>query len=84
LARGAVEPVPSIYRMLVRRGLIEPVARRCSCGRWMMGGLFLASGAEAGLVTGIDDHSRSLVIAVVVPRATTSSDRADGSDLAQT
>jgi transposase InsO family protein len=36
----------------------------------IMGGFFLTSGAELKLVTGVDDHSRFLVIAAVVPRAT--------------
>ncbi len=85
---GCPGPVPSeasIYRLLVRRGLIEPRARRRrreDYRRWerpgpmqlwqldVMGGLFLASSAEAKLVTGVDDHSRFLVIAAVVPRAT--------------
>jgi transposase InsO family protein len=75
----------SIYRLLVRRGLIEPKPRRRrrqEYRRWerpgpmqlwqldVMGGFFLVSGAKLKLVTGVDDHSRFLVIAVVVPRAT--------------
>jgi transposase InsO family protein len=85
---GCPGPVPSeasIYRLLVRRGLIEPKRRRRrreDYRRWerpgsmqlwqldVMGGVFLTSGAECKLVTGVDDHSRFLVIAAVVPRAT--------------
>ncbi len=85
---GCPGPVPSeasIYRLLVRRGLIEVKARRRrreDYKRWerpgpmqlwqldIMGGFFLTSGAELKLVTGVDDHSRFLVIAAVVPRAT--------------
>jgi transposase InsO family protein len=85
---GCPGPVPSeasIYRLLVRRGLIEPKRRRrrrADYRRWerpgpmqlwqldVMGGVFLTSGAECKLVTGVDDHSRFLVIAAVVPRAT--------------
>jgi hypothetical protein len=40
---------------------------------WQMdivGGVFLADGTEAKIVTGLDDHSRYCVIASVVPRAT--------------
>jgi hypothetical protein len=35
-----------------------------------VGGVFLADGTEAKIVTGIDDHSRYCVICQVVPRAT--------------
>lgn len=40
---------------------------------WQMdivGGMFLADGTEAKVVTGVDDHSRYCVIASVVARAT--------------
>src|SRR5829696_7527465 len=78
-------PEVAIYRLLVRRALIEAKPRRRrrqDYRRWerpgpmqlwqldVMGGVFLASGAECKLVTGVDDHSRYLVIAAVVPRAT--------------
>jgi hypothetical protein len=33
-----------------------------------MGGVFLADGGECKLVTGIDDHSRFVVIATVVTK----------------
>jgi transposase InsO family protein len=88
LARQGVTPLPSratIYRVLVRNGLVEPHARRRAKTAWrrwqrerpmqlwqmdVMGGLVLADGAEAKLVTGIDDHSRFCVAAGVVQRAT--------------
>lgn len=75
----------SAYRVLVRRGLIEPGPRkrpRDSYLRWerdepmalwqmdIVGGMFLADGTEAKVVTGVDDHSRYCVIASVVARAT--------------
>jgi transposase InsO family protein len=88
LGRLGVVPVPSrmsVYRVLVRHGLIEPAARkrpRDSYLRWerdepmalwqmdIVGGMFLADGTEAKVVTGVDDHSRYCVIASVVTRAT--------------
>jgi transposase InsO family protein len=88
LGRAGVTPVPSrmsVYRVLVRRGLIEPQPRkrpRDSYVRWerdapmalwqmdLVGGIFLAGGTEAKLVTGVDDHSRFCVICQVVVRAT--------------
>jgi transposase InsO family protein len=88
LGRLGADPVPSrmsVYRVLVRRGLIEPGPRkrpRDSYLRWerdepmalwqmdIVGGMFLAGGTEAKVVTGLDDHSRYCVIASVVARAT--------------
>jgi transposase InsO family protein len=88
LARQQITPLPSratIYRVLVRNGLVEPQARRRAKTAWrrwqrelpmqlwqmdVMGGLQLAGGGEAKLVTGIDDHSRFCVAAGVVGRAT--------------
>jgi transposase InsO family protein len=88
LGRLGADPVPSrmsVYRVLVRRGLIEPGPRkrpRDSYLRWerdepmalwqmdIVGGMFLADGTEAKVVTGVDDHSRYCVIASVVARAT--------------
>jgi transposase len=88
LGKIGVIPVPSrmsVYRVLVRHGLVEPEARkrpRSSYLRWerdepmalwqldIVGGAFLASGTEAKIVTGVDDHSRYCVIACVVTRAT--------------
>jgi transposase InsO family protein len=75
----------SAYRVLVRHGLIEPQPRKrpkSSYLRWerdapmalwqldIVGGVFLADGTEAKIVTGIDDHSRYCVICQVVVRAT--------------
>lgn len=75
----------SAYRALVRHGLVQPGARRRRKDiyqRWereapmalwqidIMGGVFLADGTEAKIVTGIDDHSRYCVICQVVLRAT--------------
>jgi transposase InsO family protein len=75
----------SIYRVLVRNGLIQPKARRrpkASYRRWerarpmqlwqldVMGGIWLADGRELKAVTGIDDHSRFCVMAGLVERAT--------------
>jgi transposase InsO family protein len=88
LGRAGVVPAPSrmsVYRVLVRHGLIEPGTRRRprdSYLRWerdepmalwqmdIVGGVFLADGTEAKVVTGVDDHSRYCVIASVVVRAT--------------
>jgi transposase InsO family protein len=75
----------SVYRVLVRHGLVEPGTRKRpkdSYLRWerdepmalwqldIVGGAFLADGTEAKVVTGVDDHSRYCVIACVVARAT--------------
>jgi transposase InsO family protein len=88
LAREEVTPLPgrsSIYRALVRAGLIAARRRRrrkADYRRWerpapmqlwqldVMGRVFLADGAELKVVTGVDDHSRFCVIAKLVPRAT--------------
>jgi transposase InsO family protein len=88
LERASVDPLPgrsSVYRALVRHGLIDPKKRkrrredyrRWERGRamelWQMdvvGRVFLAGGAEVKVVTGIDDHSRFVVCAKVVARAT--------------
>jgi len=75
----------TIYRVLVRHQLIQPVPRRRRRDqylRWerpapmqlwqldVTASLFLASGRECKIITGIDDHSRFCVIATVVFRAT--------------
>lgn len=88
LERRGITPVPSratVYRVLVRNGLVEPGVRkrrRSDYRRWersvsmelwqmdIVGGLLLADGSECKMVTGIDDHSRFMVIAKVVQRAT--------------
>ncbi len=75
----------SVYRALVRNGLVEPESRRRrrkDYRRWERGtamelwqldvtaSAFLTSGAEVKIVTGIDDHSRFCVLATGVMRAT--------------
>ena len=88
LERQGREPLPgrsSIYRALVRHGLVEAKKRRRrreDYRRWergramelwqmdVMGRVFLAGGEEVKIVTGIDDHSRFIVCARAVLRAT--------------
>ena len=88
LEAAGVEPLPgrsSVYRCLVRHGLIEPQRRRrrrSDYKRWeraramelwqmdVMGAVILTDGRRASIVTGIDDHSRFAVSAHVVARAT--------------
>jgi transposase InsO family protein len=83
-----VSPLPgrsSIYRCLVRHGLIEPEARRrkkADYKRWersramelwqmdVVGGVQLVDGWRASIVSGVDDHSRFVISARVVERAT--------------
>ena len=83
-----VDPVPgrsSIYRALVRHGLIDPKARkrkRSDYRRWersramelwqldITGGVVLADGIRLQVLTGIDDHSRFCVSARVLVRPT--------------
>ena len=75
----------TVYRVLVRHQLIEPVSRRRRRDqyiRWerpapmqlwqldVTASLFLADGRECKVITGVDDHSRFCVIATVVLRAT--------------
>jgi transposase InsO family protein len=70
----------TVHRVLVRNGLInaEDQQHKRKYKRWqreapmqlwqmdLVGGVFLADGRECKLVTGIDDHSRFIVIATVV------------------
>lgn len=88
LGRDGVADLPgrsSVYRCLVRHGLIDPQARkrrRSDYKRWersramelwqmdVVGGVMLADGWKASIVSGIDDHSRFVVSAHVVRRAT--------------
>jgi transposase InsO family protein len=70
----------TVHRVLVRNGLVTPQAQehKRTYRRWqraapmqlwqldLAGGVPLADGREAKLVTGIDDHSRFLVISAVV------------------
>ena len=83
-----VVPLPgrsSVYRCLVRHGLIEPEARRrkkADYKRWersrsmelwqmdVVGGVRLVNGWKASIVSGVDDHSRFVISAHVVERAT--------------
>lgn len=75
----------SIYRALQRHDLVQAQPRRRrreDYRRWergramelwqmdVMGRVFLAGGREVKLVTGLDDHSRFIVCARVVERAT--------------
>src|SRR5262245_23398380 len=75
----------TVYRVLVRHRLIEPVPRRRrreQYRRWerpapmqlwqldVTASLVLADGRECKIITGVDDHSRFCVIAAVVVRAT--------------
>jgi len=88
LERDGAAPLPgrsSVYRALVRHGLVEAKKRRRrreDYRRWerarsmelwqmdVMGRVHLADGRELKVVTGIDDHSRFCVCAKVVVRAT--------------
>lgn len=75
----------SVYRALIRHGLVEATKRRRrreDYRRWergrsmelwqmdVMGRVHLSDGRECKVITGIDDHSRFVVCAKVVPRAT--------------
>jgi transposase InsO family protein len=75
----------AVYRALVRHGLVQARKRRRrreDYRRWerpramdlwqmdVMGRVFLADGTEVKIVTGIDDHSRFVVCAAAVMRAT--------------
>ena len=88
LAQAGIAPVPgrsSIYRALVRHGLIDPKARRRTRSdykRWersrsmelwqldITGGVVLGDGTRLQVLTGIDDHSRFCVSATVLVRPT--------------
>jgi transposase InsO family protein len=88
LERAGVMPLPgrsSVYRALVRHGLIEVRKRRRrreDYRRWerpavmqlwqmdVMGRVHLADGQEVKVVTGLDDHSRFIVSAKAVLRVT--------------
>jgi transposase InsO family protein len=88
LGRDGVVPVPgrsSVYRALVRHGLVDATKRRRrreDYRRWergrsmelwqmdVMGRVHLCDGRELKLVSGIDDHSRFVVCAKLVARAT--------------
>jgi len=88
LERDGIGPVPgrtSVYRALVRHGLVaaeQRRRRRVDYRRWergrpmelwqmdVVGGFHLADGVELKAVSGIDDNSRFAVSAKLVPRAT--------------
>jgi transposase InsO family protein len=88
LEREGTVPLPgrsSVYRALLRHGLVEGRKRRRrrqDYRRWergramelwqmdVMGRVHLAGGLEVKVVTGIDDHSRFIVCAKLVVRAT--------------
>ena len=88
LARQGLDPLPgrsSVYRCLVRHGLVDPQKRRRrreDYKRWersramelwqmdIMGGVKLEGGSELKIITGLDDHSRFCVSAFLASRAT--------------
>jgi transposase InsO family protein len=88
LGKGGLVPVPgrsSIYRALVRHGLVaaeQRRRRRSDYRRWergrpmelwqmdVVGGFHLVDGTELKAVSGIDDNSRFIVSAMLVRRAT--------------
>jgi transposase InsO family protein len=88
LEKDGVSPVPgrsSIYRALLRHGLVQAEQRRrrrADYRRWergrpmelwqmdVVGGFHLSDGVELKAVSGIDDNSRFVVSAKLVPRAT--------------
>ena len=88
LRSDGVVPLPgrsSVYRALVRHGLIQPQQRRRrrqDYKRWersramelwqldIVGRIRLADGTQLSAVTGIDDHSRFCVLARLLERAT--------------
>lgn len=88
LGREGIVPLPgrsSVYRALVRHGLIQPQQRRRrrqDYKRWersramelwqldIVGRIRLADGTQLSAVTGIDDHSRFCVLARLLERAT--------------
>jgi transposase InsO family protein len=82
--RGDVPSESAIYRTLARNGLLIPGARRrkkSDFRRWeraqpmelwqmdVMGGVRLADGREAKVLTGVDDHSRFCVAAGLMTTA---------------
>ncbi|CQD18931.1 integrase catalytic subunit [Mycobacterium europaeum] len=70
----------TVHRILVRNGMVraQPQQHRRKYRRWqreapmhlwqldLVGGLFLADGRECKMLTGIDDHSRFVVVAAVL------------------
>ena len=83
--RGHQVTRSTVYRTLVRNGLVEPKSRRrrrkdyrrwersAAMELWQLdvtASAFLTSGSEVKIVTGVDDHSRFCVLARAVMRAT--------------
>ncbi len=72
----------TIHRVLVRNGLVNPQEQQHKrvYKRWereapmhlwqldLVGGIFLAGGRECKMLTGIDDHSRFVVVAAVLEK----------------
>jgi transposase InsO family protein len=72
----------TIHRVLLRNGLVNPQeqqpkrvykrwAREAPLHLWqldLVGGIYLADGRECKMLTGIDDHSRFVVVATVLER----------------
>ncbi|MEU7908344.1 IS481 family transposase [Actinoplanes sp. NPDC049118] len=82
---GPIPSRITVHRILHRHGLVDERPRRRrreDYVRWerdrpmelwqmdIVGGILLADGSEAKVVTGVDDHSRFCVIAAVVSKAT--------------
>lgn len=80
--RGLVVTESSTYRALRRAGMIDPGRRRRRAEHWrrwergraielwqmdVVGGIGLADGTSAKVLTGIDDHSRFCVCAHLMP-----------------
>src|SRR5512145_904009 len=76
----------AVYRALLRAGLVESQPRHRRAARWRrwersrpmelwqmdtVGGFLLADGSHAKALTGVDDHSRYCVSAVLMPRERT-------------
>jgi transposase InsO family protein len=76
----------AVYRALVRAGLVESQPRRRRGEKWrrwersrpmelwqmdVVGGFLLADGTHAKALTGVDDHSRYCVSALLMPRERT-------------
>lgn len=88
LTQQGIAPLPSrssVYRALVRHGLISPTPRRRRASDykrferprpmdlWQMdivGGVRLGDGSTLPILSGLDDHSRYVVSAKIVVRAT--------------
>lgn len=80
--RGVVVSASSVYRALLRAGMVDPDRRRRRAEHWrrwergramelwqmdVVGGIGLADGTSVKCLTGIDDHSRFCVCAHLMP-----------------